>query len=130
MRGRAHSDETKAAVLAALLAGQGIADTAGTYHLPESTVRQWAKELGPQFAEVRAKKAHDFDALIADYLEEVLVTLAVQVRHFRDVGWLQKQPASEAAVLHGVLTDKAIRILSARVPEEPGAPPEPPAAPA
>jgi len=58
--------------------------------------------------------------LIVGYLRENLATLASQARDFRDTEWLKKQPASEAAVLHGVLTDKAIRLLEALAVEPEG----------
>ena len=47
------------------------------------------------------------------YLRELLVTTRAQLKVFRDESWLAKQAASEAAVLHGVLTDKAIRLREA-----------------
>ena len=40
-RGKAHSDETRAAVMAALMAGQLPSEVAKSYKLPERTVREW-----------------------------------------------------------------------------------------
>ena len=114
MKGKAHSDETKAAVMAALLTGQGVGEIAKAYKLPESTVRLWRESIPEdEYAKVCAKKEDDFGDLVGHYLRETLITLAVQVQQFRKPDWLEKQPASEAAVLHGVLTDKAIRLLEA-----------------
>jgi argininosuccinate lyase len=121
VRGKAHSDETRAQVMAALLAGQGINEIAEAYHLPARTIRQWSGQ-DEQFAEVRQQKRASLDELINEYVEEVFTTLSVQARHFRDLAWLKNQPANEAAVLHGVLTDKAIRILSAAEPVNDPAP--------
>lgn len=112
-RGKRHSDETKAAVMAALLAGQGVSEVAAAYHLPHATVSRWAATIRPQLDEVGRKKGVDFDHLIGTYLEEILVTLTIQVQHFRQLPWLEKQPASELAVLHGVLADKGFRLLEA-----------------
>jgi transposase-like protein len=39
MRGKQHSEETKAQAMAALLSGQGITEIAKAYELNESTVR-------------------------------------------------------------------------------------------
>jgi hypothetical protein len=47
-----------------------------------------------------------------------LETLEAQARAFRDPAYLARQPAGELAVLHGVLADKLIRILSAFEPVE------------
>lgn len=41
------------------------------------------------------------------------MTLREQVKVFRDPNWLKQQSASEAAVLHGVIADKQIRLLEA-----------------
>ena len=112
MRGKPHDPEIKAAVMAALLAGQGVSEIAKEFGLDEATVRNWKRKL-PEFNEVNGKNAVDFDQLLCDYLQENLITLAAQSRFFRDFDWLKKQSASDLAVLHGVAADKAIRILAA-----------------
>lgn len=101
--------------MAALLSGQSISEVARAYHLSKSTVSAWrsaAFAVGSNAFEPK-KGGEGLGDLIGDYLREVLVTLRVQAEQFRDKTWLSKQPASEVAVLHGVLTDKAIRILEA-----------------
>ena len=110
-----HSDETRAAVLAALLAGQGVSEVARQYHLSTGLVSNWKKAFltSEQLEQIKAKSNDDFSSLLADYLREALVTLKVQVEFFRDNAWLRKQSAHEVAVLHGVTTDKAIRLLEA-----------------
>lgn len=114
MRGKAHSDETKAAVMAALLTGQGASEIARQYELNEATVRNWKRSLPKTtLTSSNDKKEIDFGELLSAYLKETLVTLTVQAQHFRDKDWLQKQPAADLAVLHGVQTDKAIRLLAA-----------------
>ena len=115
-----YGDDTKAAVLAALLAGQSVSKVAEEYHIPRTTIIGWRNVAGVSKSAVSDAKKAEFGELIADYLREALLTLSVQAREFRDKAWLEKQPASEAAVLHGVLADKAIRILAALEPE-PGA---------
>ena len=113
-RGKAHSAETKAAVMAALLSGQSADAVAARYTLPVATVKRWKLDLKAKADQlVEPQKKAEVGDLLFDYLRETLTTLAVQVRQFRDPDWLRKQPASEAAVLHGVLTDKAIRLLAA-----------------
>jgi hypothetical protein len=115
-RGVPHSDEIRAAVLASLLAGQSVGAIADEYQLPESTVR--GIRDGEASREVVRAKKDSFGGLVADYLEESLITLKAQVVFARDTQYLRKQPASELAVLHGVIADKSIRILSAIEPEE------------
>lgn len=110
--GQPHNDDVKASVIAALLQGQSAHSVARAYKLPRSTVRAWGKELKPSVALGSPQKAEIGD-LISDYLRETLVTLRVQAEFFRNTTWLREQSASEVAVLHGVATDKAIRILEA-----------------
>lgn len=117
MARRAYSDEQKAAVMAALLAGQSVREVAAAYRIPTSTVAGWSASMNRSHpTDPNTKK--EIGALILEYLREVLTTLIAQQKVFRDEKWLQQQPASEAAVLHGVLADKGIRLLEALAGEE------------
>jgi transposase-like protein len=94
--------------MSALLAGQAVGEVAATYNLPPSTVSRWKAQ-----ARAEAGRSADIGTLLLSYLAENLVTLQAQVVVFRDPAWLREQDASSVAVLHGVLTDKAIRLLEA-----------------
>lgn len=111
-QGKAHSDETKAAVMAALLAGQSANSVAKEYQLPKSTVSRIRAQMG-DLEPVGTQKQNRIGELLGEYVECNLITLKAQSEHFRDKTWLGRQPASELAVLHGVLADKTIRILEA-----------------
>jgi transposase-like protein len=100
--------ETRAAVMAALLTGQGVAEVAREYRLPKSTVSRWKAA-----AREGAGLSDDIGELLLGYMRENITTLTVQARHFRDPEWLHRWPAEQLAVLHGVLTDKAVRLLEA-----------------
>jgi transposase-like protein len=109
----AHDNETKAAVLAALLAGQAVSHIAEEYKIPRTTVQRWKSDFqSGKLTEDRTQKKNIGD-LLTDYLTENLITLRAQAEHFRDKKWLAKQGAESSAVLHGVMTDKAIRLLEA-----------------
>ena len=112
MARRGYSDETKAQVMAALLAGQSISEVAARYQIPSGTVKSWRRN-SREFRPVDTQKGAEIGDLLLEYLRENLITLRVQVEHFRDPKWLSRQDASELAVLHGVVTDKAIRLLEA-----------------
>jgi transposase len=114
-RGIAHDDQTKAAVLAALLLGQSVSEVARTYKLPKKTVQDWNRQRSTAgLCELdEPQKSADIGDLISTYLRELLTTLAHQALLFRDVGWLRKQNAADLAVLHGVMADKTFRILEA-----------------
>jgi transposase-like protein len=125
-----HSEETRAAVLAALLAGQGVSEVARQYNLDPSVVSRWRAKIPMQQLQIVAtKRTEDFSELLADYLREALVTLKVHMEFVRDTEWLKKQSASDIAVLDGVITDKALRLLEAAQAadeQQPGGDPEVP----
>lgn len=102
-----YPEETKAAVMAALLAGQSINQVARDYNIPKGTVSSWWNRGGREFATQKS----DVGDLLMEYLRANLATLRAQTEVFSDREWLEKQPASDLAVLHGVMTDKAIRLL-------------------
>ncbi len=112
--------------MAALLAGQGTAQIAAEYHVPEGTVRGWRSAVknggALTTASVVTGKREQIGDLLIEYLHANLTTLREQQRVFADPVWLMKQEAGELAVLHGVMTDKAIRLLEAL-----GGPGNPPA---
>lgn len=123
---REYSDETKAQVMAALLAGQSVSSAAQEYKIPKGTVSSWRKVAqglaAGRVGESATQKSVTLDDLLQGYVEENLVTLREQSVFFRDKGWLKEQPASELAVLHGVIADKTVRILEAYGgPSEPDA---------
>lgn len=116
-RGRGkYSAETKAAVLAALLAGQATETIARDYNLPEGTVKGWKSKMRKGETPVTTTPAQKADVgeLLLEFLREGLATLKhQQTTLFRDSVWLREQSASEMAVLHGVIADKCVRLLEA-----------------
>ena len=110
-----YSDETKAAVMAALLAGQSVSAVARQYSLPKGTVSSWRQQAQKkvQVASDTTQKSTSLDDLLLAYVQENLTTLREQAKFFRDSNWLRRQSASEAAVLHGVIADKTVRLLEA-----------------
>lgn len=112
-----YSDELKAAVMAALLTGQSVSSVAREYNLPKGTVSSW-KDRSHEVATVATQPdlknqdlKRDIGSLLLEYLIAALGTLKAQVEVFGDREWLKKQPASEVAVLHGVIADKTVRLL-------------------
>jgi len=106
---RQYSKETRATVIAALLSGQSICSVAKEYDIPKGTVSYWKTNGGPK--DPTQKK--DIGVLLVKYLETNLEALQAQAEAFKDPAWLKKQTASDVAVLHGVMTDKAVRLLEA-----------------
>ena len=110
-----YSASTKAAAMAALLEGQSITKVAADFRLPEGTVKAWRHRMKGAATEskVATEKREEIGGLLIDYLHANLSTLRSQQLVFADAEWLKKQDAGELAVLHGVMTDKAIRLLEA-----------------
>ena len=62
---------------------------------------------------MQGKKKEQIGDLLLEYLSTALETLQTQAEFFSDEAWLAKQNAADVAVLHGVITDKAVRLLEA-----------------
>ena len=101
--------------MAALLTGQSVSSVAKEYEIPKGTVSDW-KRLALKKAEGvgnEPTQKNEIGDLLMEYLGANLRSLKVQAEHFGDKTWLASQPADSLAVLHGVQTDKAIRLLEA-----------------
>jgi len=104
-----YTPEIRAEVLSALLEGQAISKVSDDYKIPLSTIQNWRKRER-QGAYGRSTEVGD---MLVVYMQKSLEALTKQAEKFADFDWLDKQSASELAVLHGVMTDKVIRILEA-----------------
>src|SRR5262245_12470216 len=129
-----HDRETRAAVLAALLSGSTVSDIARRLDLPITTIRRWRDQagIGPKAPADRHalgdETKRDLGSLVAEYLNDILISLRAQAVHTRDKAWLDRQNAHDLAILHGTLNDKAVRLLGALHVDEPITLPDPAAA--
>ena len=89
MARREYSDETKAQVMAALLAGQSINEVATRHKIPAGTVKSWRRNRR-EFRPVDTQKGAEIGDLLLEYREN-LITLRAQVEHFRDPKWLSSR---------------------------------------
>jgi transposase-like protein len=112
-----------AKVVAAVLEGQSMSAVAREYRIPKGTVSSWVKrnaifesdngggrEIRDPKKEGRRELIGD---LIIDNLEAQLNATKTMANAIQDEEWIRKQPASEIAVLFGVIADKTFRILEA-----------------
>ena len=106
-----YTPETKAAVMSALLTGQSVSSVAREYDIPKGTVSGWKKEVIKPTNPTQ--KNEEIGELLVGYLRENLKALTAQAEQFQDKDWLREQSAESVAVLHGVMTDKAVRLLEA-----------------
>lgn len=111
-RGRAHSPEVRASVIAALLAGQGVNEIAAEYKIPKQVVSDWKNELLPeQIGQIRTEKKERLVDLIEAHLIASLKGAAKCAEQAFDDNWRTQQPADGLAVFYGVLSDKSIRLV-------------------
>ena len=123
---REYSPEVKAAVMAALLAGQSASSIAKEFDIPRGTVAAWQnRKTDPIVASVAtgaAQKIDEVKGLVLDLLIAQLKSQISLAEHAGDRNWLASQDASAVAMLLGVENDKVFRLLEAmnRVGDESG----------
>lgn len=113
-----YSTETKAQVMAALLTGQSVSSVSKEYKIPRGTVANWSADREDKLKQTDPNTKKQIGDMLVKYLQGSLIALARQTEVFGNEEWLKKQPASELAVLHGVIADKSIRLLEALADKE------------
>lgn len=113
MRGKTHSDELRAKVIAALAMGKGIRETAREFDIDASLVSKWWKVDETRLATLATEEKPSIGELIEEHLKRSFETTNAQLEVFKETEWLRRQPAGELAILYGVLMDKQFRILAA-----------------
>jgi transposase-like protein len=118
-RGSPHSDETRAAVIAALLTGEGVSDISRRMQLPKQTVSRIRTELAPeQLGQVGTEKATKMETLIESYLASNVAALKAICDVTKDASYLKRQSADALATLHAELATRAFRLFEAEAIEE------------
>lgn len=114
MSGRVpYSPQVRAEALALLATGDSVHGVARQLGIPRTTVKRWRDQLhndGPQKKTIGEQ--------VYGFVEESIDTLRAQARFTRDPEWLLQQSAADLAMLHGVMFDKAWRLLGALQPAE------------
>lgn len=114
MKGQQHSEETRAQIVAALLAGQGVNEVSRKYNIPKATVSRLKNGLAvEQLEQVETLKKERLTDLIEAHLTQSLKAATGIASKVCDDTWFAKQNAADIGVLYGILTDKAVRILEA-----------------
>jgi transposase-like protein len=109
---RAINPEIRNAVMASLLQGQSVTVVAGEFNLSKSTVSKIRKELGEErLKHMETEKRSELDDLLVGMVKENVTSLVSIAKEVRDPKYIKSQPASEIAVLYGVIADKTYRIL-------------------
>lgn len=112
---RTYTDETKSAVMAALLEGQSVSSVAKKYEIPKGTVSRWKKTaLSEGVREERTQKeAGDIGDLLLELLRTNVESLIAISKTTQDAEWIKEQDAAELATFFGVKHDKVVRMVEA-----------------
>lgn len=121
---REYDNETKAAVIADLLAGETVSGLARKYKIPKGTVSAWQKRAAEPIRERVANSATQKGDEIADLLmrlvEADLCGLIAIADHMTNREWLFVQDAAALGNLKGITHDKVMRMLEALEPSNVG----------
>lgn len=113
-RGKPHSEEVKAQVLAALLAGQGVNETARALNLPPKTVSRIKSEITPEkLTQVDTEKRERIDDLLLGLMATNIQALSRIASTVSEPEYVKKQPAESIAVLYREIAATEIRLLEA-----------------
>ena len=113
MERREYDEQTKAAVMAALLTGQSVYAAAKDFKIPVGTVKRWSADAKERLQPARNQKTERLGDLIIDNVEAALETTREILNVIKDPKWLRRQEASQIGVLYGIIQDKTYRILEA-----------------
>lgn len=107
---RRYSTDEKAAALADIyLLGPGA--VSAKYGIPRSTLSTWQETF--EIVHDPIVKKSSIEALAMNYLEASLQALSAQAYVASQPEYIERQPAGELAILHGVMADKSVRLLDA-----------------
>lgn len=108
-----YTDETKAAVMASLMAGQSVSKVAEEYDIPRSTVGNWSAKLNkagvPSVPDEKKEELGDRLLLLASKMIDAQIAM-LEVMTEKD--YLRKQDLSEIALALGIDNDKMDRMLT------------------
>jgi transposase len=116
-----HGPDVKAAVIAALMAGQSVSQVAKQYALPKGTVSNWKHrkaegvrdDAGTVSRDGTQKAGSSIGDLLVELVRENLKGLIAVSKLLQDDAWLRKQDAAEIGTLAGITHDKTTRMLEA-----------------
>jgi transposase-like protein len=113
-RGKQTSEEVKAAVLAALLTGAGVNETARALHLSPNTVSRIKSDITPhRLTQVDTEKRERIDDLLLGLMATNIHALSKIAETISEPDYLKKQPAESIAVLYREIAATEIRLLEA-----------------
>jgi hypothetical protein len=80
------------------------------FQLPAGTVYRWRHEL-KRYGAAAVTRDEKIGQLVMAYLEQGLITMREQLKHFGNPAWLFEQTAAGAAMLLAVEIDALVRMI-------------------
>jgi transposase len=106
--------EKRAAIIAALLAGESFQQIIKRYQVAKSTVSRLKKSLTEgEFQPLGTEKTERLIDLVEAHLIASLKAGTNIANQTNNQHWRDKQSADSLAILYGVLADKSLRVLEA-----------------
>ena len=106
-----YTDELKAQVVAAALAGGSTRTVAKQFGVAPSSVRGWCKDAQP--TKTNSLATLDIDGIALRLIDGSVSAVGAISGVTLDEAWLRRQNAHDLAILYGVIADKLIRVLGA-----------------
>lgn len=107
-------DHIRAQIIADLQRGDSLQEVATRYNVDKATVSRFKNTVGPVLLqEVARQRVETIGELVENHLRAGLKVTTTIANQLNDPEWLRQQTPKDLAVLYGVVTDKAIRILEA-----------------
>jgi len=113
MQGRPLDEDLKAQIIASLLSGSRVADTARKFNIPHSTVSRIKSALSSEMDAVGQATRERIDDLIADSLAWNIKAQVSILRKFNDENYLDKTSASSLSEAYERFANHSIRLLEA-----------------
>jgi hypothetical protein len=117
-RGAPHDAHVRVKAVARVLAGQSLYEVAHDLGVPRRTIAHWVGlvdrgAIARHLSARRDAQERHFNALLADYLADLLRALQAQARQAGDPAWLAQQNARQLATWYEVTADTAFRLVGA-----------------
>lgn len=116
-RGVPHSDELRAQVIAAMVAGDSVSGVARRFGIDKSIVSRWAADATVATTP-RARTREELGELIYDAVAATLRSLIARADATGSANWIQKQSAADLAQLAATDWDRIIRMVAGFRPVE------------
>lgn len=108
-----YTDDTKAAVMAALLAGQSVSKVSEEFDIPRSTVGNWSAKLNQAgVPTVPDEKKEEIGERLVVLVHKMLDAQYAMLEVMAEKDYIRKQDIAELGMSFGVNNDKLDRILA------------------